>query len=173
VKPGELKRNVEKTREFIARGRKSSAESLGRLSNGQPIPAGSKAKPARRRPISPASPAQRAKVNAEGIVCVGCRRPQSDWLALDPAHVTDRSLGGCDAPECVVPLCRAGDGSGCHREYDEHRLDLLKLLEPHWREEQAHAVLHLGIAGAFRRTTNDRHAPARLQIVPDDQGGDV
>jgi hypothetical protein len=160
VKQTPLQRDLDKLREFNDRGRRSSARSLAR--------AGGRG---RRRPISPASPAQRAKVNAEGIVCVGCRRPQSEWLALDPAHVVDRSRGGCDSPLCVVPLCRAGDGSGCHHEYDEGDLDLLKLLEPHFREEQAHAVLHLGIAGAFRRTTNDRHAGARLALVPDDQGG--
>jgi hypothetical protein len=162
-----LRRDTDAAREFQQRGRESSARSL--RASGQE--SARRSAPKRRAPISPASPAQRAKVNAVGVVCVGCRRPQSEWLALDPAHVTDRSVGGCDAPECVVPLCRAGDGSGCHYLYDHGELDLLKQLEPHWREEQAHAVMHLGIAGAYRRLTNDRHAGTRFALVPDDQGG--
>jgi hypothetical protein len=32
-----------------------------------------------------------------------------------------------------------------------HRLDLVPYLEPDWRLEAAHAVLHLGLAGALRR----------------------
>lgn len=116
-------------------------------------------KPTRRRPISEASPAQRAKV-AVNPVCVGCGRTGSEWLAIDPAHLCDRSLGGCDDEACVVPLCRSFDGTGCHRAFDEGELDLLPYLEPAYRREQAHAVFHLGVAGAFRRLTNDREAAA-------------
>jgi hypothetical protein len=36
-----------------------------------------------------------------------------------------RSLGGCDEPDCVVPLCRVH-----HRRYDRGQLDLLPYLEP-------------------------------------------
>jgi hypothetical protein len=35
-----------------------------------------------------------------------------------------------------------------HRAYDTERLDLLSYLEPRWRAEVAHAVLHLGLVGA-------------------------
>jgi hypothetical protein len=121
----------------------------------------------KRRPISPASPAQRAKV-AMHSVCVGCGRHQSDWLAVDPAHLCDRSLGGCDDEACVVGLCRTFDGTGCHKLYDEGKLDLLPMLEPAYRREQAHAVMHLGLLGAYKRLTNDRHAGAHLHAVPED-----
>ena len=38
-----------------------------------------------------------------------------------------------------------------HRAYDTGRLELLPYLEPRWRAEVAHAVLHLGLVGAYRR----------------------
>jgi hypothetical protein len=105
----------------------------------------------RRKPISPASPAQRAKV--QGQPCLVCGREQSEWLAIDPAHVIPRSLGGCDDPACVVPLCRGFAGEGCHGDYDLGRVSLLPLLEPRWRVEQAHAVEHVGIGFAYDHTT--------------------
>jgi hypothetical protein len=86
-------------------------------------------------------------------VCVGCGREATAWLAVDPAHLCDRSLGGCDEADCVVGLCRDFAGQGCHRAFDEGELDLLPRLEPHYRQEVAHAVMHLGLAGAFRRLT--------------------
>ena len=70
---------------------------------------------------------------------------------VDPAHLCDRSLGGCDNPRCVVPLCRRD-----HRAYDEGKLDLLPYLEPRYRVELAHAVMHLGLARAYQRITNTR-----------------
>jgi hypothetical protein len=51
-----------------------------------------------------------------------------------------RSLNGCDHPDCVVPLCRA-----CHRVYDGGELDLLPRLEPCFRAELGHGMLHLGV----------------------------
>jgi hypothetical protein len=54
--------------------------------------------------------------------------------------------GGCQDPECVVPLCWLH-----HRAYDTGRLELLPHLEPRWRAEVAHAVLHLGLVGAYCR----------------------
>jgi hypothetical protein len=119
-------------------------------------------KPKQRKPlkrskgISPASSEQRAKIAVHPF-CVGCGREQTEYLAIDPAHLCDRSLGGCDDPDCVVGLCRDFVGNGCHREYDEHRLDLVPRLEPGWRKEAAHAVLHLGLAGAYMRLSNDRN----------------
>lgn len=103
----------------------------------------------KRRPVSPASRAQRNKVQAEGK-CRVCGIPDT-VATLDPAHVADRSIGGCDQPDCTIPLCRAV----CHPAYDEHRLDLLPYAT---KAEQAHAVSHLGIAAAFKRITNDREA---------------
>jgi len=38
-----------------------------------------------------------------------------------------------------------------HRAYDTGRLELLPYLEPRWRAEIAHAVMHLGLIGAYRR----------------------
>jgi hypothetical protein len=93
-----------------------------------------------RLPLS-ASPAQRAKI--VGAACVVCRQTKG----ITPAHLAPRSMGGCDEPpDCVVPLCWMH-----HRLYDTGGLELLPHLEPAWREEVAHAVLHLGLIGAVRR----------------------
>jgi hypothetical protein len=95
-----------------------------------------------------ASPEQRAKV--AGVRCIGC----GDLERLDPAHVIPRSLGGCDHPDCVVPLCRP-----CHRAYDTGEFDLLPALEGIRRTELAHAVWHVGLVAALERITNCRWGP--------------
>ena len=77
-----------------------------------------------------------------GSACIVCLQTKG----LTPAHLVPRSLGGCDHPDCVVPLCWKH-----HRAYETGRLDLVPHLEPDWRIEAAHAVLHLGLAGALRR----------------------
>jgi len=87
-----------------------------------------------------ASDAQQAKI--AGGACVVCLQTKG----LTPAHLAPRSLGGCDHPDCVVPLCWLH-----HRAYDTGRLELLPHLEPRWRAEVAHAVIHLGLMGAVRR----------------------
>jgi hypothetical protein len=103
--------------------------------------------PLRRSAVSPASPAQRAK--AAGRACLVCgQRP------VDPAHLVPRSLGGCDQPDCVVPLCRFH-----HRRYDRGELDLLPYLEPRFRAELQHGLAHLGLLGLLRRVTGCRWAP--------------
>jgi hypothetical protein len=90
-----------------------------------------------------ASPVQRDKVHDEGS-CRECYRTN-----VDPAHVTPKANGGCDHPDCVIPLCRQH-----HREYDHERtLDVLPLLT---KAEQAHAVAHVGLATAYQRLTNQR-----------------
>jgi hypothetical protein len=100
--------------------------------------------PLRRRPISPASQAQRAKV--AGQPCLVCgKRP------VDPAHLVPRSLGGCDDAACCVPLCRVD-----HRRYDRGELDLLPHLEPHYRAELAHVLGHLGLLALLRCVTGVR-----------------
>lgn len=58
------------------------------------------------------TPAQRLAVRDK--LCLHCGRE-----GVDPAHLWDRSRGGCDHPLCVVPLCRE-----CHRKYDEKKLDI-------------------------------------------------
>lgn len=107
------------------------------------------ARRSRSRPVSPASPAQRAKVKGKAcIVCAGG--------PCHPAHLIDRSLGGNDDPRAVVPLCPS-----CHRLYDEGGLDLLGSLEPRYREELAYAVELVGLVATLRRVTNDRWAAER------------
>jgi hypothetical protein len=91
-------------------------------------------------PSLAATDSQRAAV--AGRVCIVCGATHR----IDPAHLIPRSLGGCGDPFCVVPLCR-----GCHRAYDQGRLDLLPYLEPAWRSWLAHAVGHVGLIGALRR----------------------
>jgi hypothetical protein len=92
-----------------------------------------------------ASEAQREKII--GRWCVVCQQTKG----ITPAHLAPRSLGGCDDPDCVVPLCWMH-----HRAYDTGRLELLPYLEPRWRAELAHAVTHLGLVGAYRQLTR-RH----------------
>lgn len=70
---------------------------------------------------------------------------------IDPAHLVPRARGGCDDALCVIALCRT-----CHRRYDSGGLDLVAYLEPGHRAEAAHAVLHLGLAGALRRISATR-----------------
>jgi hypothetical protein len=98
----------------------------------------------KRRAISPASTDQREAVRDRA--CVVCRQGP-----CDPAHVIDRSIGGDDHPDAVVPLCRT-----CHTAYDEGGMDLLPYLEPHYRDAQAYAVSLVGIARAYDRITNSR-----------------
>lgn len=154
MKRSALNRDPEKLREFQQRGRESSARSLSATA-GSPVTYSSGKPPKRQKSSFAASPAQRAKIMAHPF-CVSCRREQTEWLSIDPAHLCDRSLGGCDHEDCVVGLCRDYYGNGCHKEYDEGRLSLLPHLEPGFRREQAHAVEHLGLAMAYRRLTNER-----------------
>jgi len=103
--------------------------------------------PPARAPFAPASAAQRDAVRDRACIVCGGR------TAVDPAHLVPRSLGGCEHPLCVVPLCRAH-----HRAYDRGELDLVAFLEPDHRAEAAHAVAHLGLIGALRRLSGDRGA---------------
>jgi hypothetical protein len=92
-----------------------------------------------------ASEAQRGKI--VGGACVVCLQTKG----ITPAHLAPRSLGGCDHPDCVVPLCWTH-----HRAYDTGRLELLPHLEPQCRAEIAHAVSHLGLIGTVRRLAPGR-----------------
>lgn len=78
----------------------------------------------KRRAISPASPEQRAKVR-EQVSIVSGESP------CDPCHVWPRGMGGCDHPDCVIPLTRSE-----HQAFDEGRLDVLPFLVAHgmWAE---------------------------------------
>jgi hypothetical protein len=122
--------------------RRTPLRRRSRLGSGKPP---RRRTPLRRRALAPASPDQRAKVRGAPCIVCGAR------TAIDPAHLVPRTLGGCDDARCVVALCRAH-----HRAYDAGRLDLVAFLEPRWRAEAAHAVLHLGLAGALRRLSARR-----------------
>lgn len=63
-------------------------------------------------------------------------------------------MGGCDSPDCVVPLCRFH-----HDRYDRDGFDLLPALEKRYRRELAHAVEHVGLLAALKRITNSRWVP--------------
>lgn len=65
--------------------------------------------------------------------CVVCGRAPAD-----PAHLVPRKLGGCDEPDCVIPLCRTH-----HRLYDHAQLRLDVYLGRGWRRERRHAVTHV------------------------------
>jgi len=100
----------------------------------------------KRSPVGHASASQKGKVLAQGA--------RIHWATsepVDPAHITPRSLGGCDHSDCVIGLTRSS-----HRDYDAGELDILPYLT---LEEQGHAVSHLGILGALKRTTGDNYVP--------------
>lgn len=55
------------------------------------------------------------------------------------------------SPDSVVPLC-----VGHHQLYDAHRLDLLAEAKYLTLEEQANAVMAVGIYAAYKRLTGRR-----------------
>jgi hypothetical protein len=124
-----LKADPDKTREFHHRGAANSSR--------------------KRKPISPASPAQREKV--KGAPCVVCGNYE-----VDPAHLIDRSLltEGQDDPRAVIALCRIH-----HREYDDGLISVLEHLEPRHREELAFAVERFGLISTLNRVTGLRWEP--------------
>ena len=87
-------------------------------------------KPRKRQAVSPASPAQRAKV--KGAVSI-----VSGQGPCDPAHICGRGIGGCDDPLCVVPLTREE-----HRRFDRGELDLEPYLIGRCIPELQHALEH-------------------------------
>lgn len=133
-------------------GRLRRRKALHRQASLNPRRALRRLTPLRRTAVSPASDAQRAKV--AGDACLVCRK-----RPVDPAHLVPRSRGGCDEPECCVPLCRAH-----HRLYDRAELDLLPYVEPGYRAEVAHALTHIGLIAVLRRVTGTRWQPAGTNI---------
>jgi hypothetical protein len=80
--------------------------------------------------------------------CVICGAGASSYVAIDPSHLTPRRRGGCDHPDCVLPMCRhLGDPSGCHELYERGELDLLSIVIseswPAYRSEVQHVLEHL------------------------------
>lgn len=102
------------------------------------------------------------KVRREGT-CRVCDRSDDDLVAVgqhvEAAHTIGRGHdrrpepGGPVVvdPDDVCPLC-----SGCHRDYDGRRIDLLPHLT---RVEQAAAVRHVGLVAAHHRLTSTRTPP--------------
>jgi hypothetical protein len=104
----------------------------------------------KRKPVSPASPAQRDKVRARASIVSG-------WGPCDPAHLWPRGMGGCDHPDCVVPLTRAE-----HRAFDRGEIDLLPhLITAGCWDELAHmqAEHHVDPIAQLHRLTGDRYYP--------------
>lgn len=97
----------------------------------------------RRRAVSRSTPPQRATSRWGSCLVCGAG-------PVDAAHLIDRSITtvGQDEVLAVVPLCRA-----CHGAYDDHRLDLVPYLEPHWRRELAFAVERVGLISTVRRVS--------------------
>ncbi len=138
--------------EDIARHERQAAREAGLLPG---APLERKPTTPKRRPISPASTAQRAKRTASIV--------SGETRGLDPAHICPRSLGGCDHPDCVVPLTRAE-----HRAFDEadprtgKRLDLLPYLVAHGcHAELAHALEHYrcDLPALLERVTGEAWRP--------------
>lgn len=102
----------------------------------------------KRRPISEASPEQRAAIKARPCLVDASHRGKSH-----PAHLIPRGLltEGQEDARAVVPLCPT-----CHHLYDEGGLDLLPFLEPRARIELAFAVERFGLLSTLRRVTNER-----------------
>lgn len=78
-----------------------------------------------------ASAEQRRKL--AGFGCLVCGR-----TPVDPAHLVPRRLGGCDSPDCVVPLCRTH-----HRMFDTGELALAPFLGPEVERALRHALTHV------------------------------
>jgi hypothetical protein len=108
--------------------------------------------PSKRSGFTPASPEQRASVKDQQ--CVVLKEDDPCDGPIDPAHLVDRALGGDDAPEGVVPLCRHH-----HDQYDRQGLSLLEFLEPRYREETAYAVKLVGMLNALQQITGERWEP--------------
>lgn len=110
----------------------------------------------RSRPVSPASPAQRAKVtDARSIVSAEPAGP--------PAHLWPRGRGGCDDPLCVIPLTPAE-----HRRFDDGDLDLLPYLLAHGLVgELQHALGHAdgNLIALLQRVTGVRWVPGDREAV--------
>lgn len=109
----------------------------------------------KRKPVAIASREQAAKRNAGASIVSGETR------GLDAAHLTPRPLGGCEDPDCVVPLTRAE-----HRSFDAGELDLLPYLVADNRHaEIAHALEHYrcDLPALLERLTGTKWYPADAQ----------
>lgn len=98
-----------------------------------------------------ASKAQQDKVRHE--LSIVSRQP-----GCDPAHVWPRGRGGCDHPDCVIPLTRAE-----HDAFDAGRLSVLETMVARgmWAE-LAHPILCHKVSPLtlVERLTGRPHVPA-------------
>ena len=99
--------------------------------------------PAARPPATGADP-RWTKIS--GSACVVCHKTNG----LTPTHLVPESEC-CDHVDCVVPMCFMH-----RRAFHAGRINLLPYLEPCWRIEIAHAVMHLGLITGYRRLTGGR-----------------
>jgi hypothetical protein len=107
-----------------------------------------------------ASAEQRRK--ARGLRCLVCGR-----APVDPAHLVPRRFGGCDSPDCVVPLCRAH-----HRSFDSGGFALAPYLMPQFEIELRHALAHVGCAELETALWRGWPAPwARGELTTTNDGG--
>lgn len=110
-------------------------------------------------PLGHASVEQKEKVLREGLRFE--TKDVFDDGRLEPAHIVPRPHGGCDHKDCVCPLTHLQ-----HERYDRGELSILEHLT---LAEQSHAVGHIGILGALKRTTGETYVPERaLRVVSDD-----
>ncbi len=79
----------------------------------------------------------------------------------DPVHMVRRTDGGCDHPDCVIPLCRTH-----HRLYDSGQLNLGIYLGRGCRPERAHARTHVServLRASSREAWADREMPLHAE----------
>lgn len=105
-------------------------------------------------PLGHCTPEQKERCSNQ--VCIVCGR---FFNLCEPSHVVPRghpkmSAIAADDVRAVVPLCPGTDG--CHRLFDEDRIDLLPFLEPAWRDSQEWAAGAVGLATAYRSITGER-----------------
>lgn len=152
AKRHELTSDPERRRAFLDRGRRSSARSLAES-----------AERSRREPGGfVVSLPQRRKAKEATVVLVAVegrvslvRPPISE--PVDAMHLTPRSKGGCDHPDCVVAAGRLS----VHRPYDDGLLDLLAFFtvdanRQAFLPELQHMLMHLSPVEMAEQLANDR-----------------
>jgi hypothetical protein len=127
---------------------------LDRRSGLKPSPGPARTAAMKRSRGFAASRAQRDKVR--DLPCLVCGRDRYE-VTVDPAHLCPRARGGCDADECVVPLCRIH-----HHMFDGGKLSILsELVAGRMHAELSHALGHLDcdLIGLLHRVTGERYVP--------------
>lgn len=110
----------------------------------------------KRTPLGRCTSEQRERVANQ--VCVVCG---GNFGQCEPAHLVPRghpkmSEHAANDVRAIVPLCPGP--MGCHRLFDEGKIDLLPYLEPAWRDSQEWAAGAVGLASAVRSISGERGA---------------